>query len=248
NVTSATATGPTTVQLKLKHAYNPTWFTQTQLTQIIPIPQHAWDKTSASSPVGDYDLTTKGARAVRNFLDSQAHNVNTYATNPLWQVVDGPWKLTQFRSSGYSQFVPNPQYSGPDKPSLASFVMEPFTSDTAEFNVLRSGGLSYGFVPLTDLSQKSVLENAGYRIVPWPRWSISYIVLNSNNPTVGPMSRQLYIRQALEELINQRGYIRAFLAGNGVPTNGPVPLQPASSFASPQLKSGFYGFNPSSAV
>ena len=57
--------------------------------------------------------------------------------------MDGPWKLSTFRSDGYAQFVPNTRYSG-TKPKLKSFVMEPFTSEAAEFNVLRSGGLSYG--------------------------------------------------------------------------------------------------------
>jgi peptide/nickel transport system substrate-binding protein len=163
-------------------------------------------------------------------------------------VVDGPWKLHQFRTDGYADLVPNPQYSGPSKPTLAHFVMQPFTSEAAEFDVLRSGGLSYGFVPLTDLSQKAVLERAGYTIVDWPSWSISYVVLNFNNPTTGPLFRQLYIRQALQELIDQPGYIKAFLAGNGVPTNGPVPVQPASSFASPQLKAGFYHYSPAGAA
>ncbi len=248
NVTAVTADGPGTVRLKLKHSYNPQWFTQTQLAQIFPLPQHAWDKTSAAAPAGNADQTTAGARAVRRYLDAQAHNVGSYATNPLWKVTDGPWSLRQFRSDGYAEFVPNPRYSGPRKPGLDRFVMEPFTSETAEFDVLRSGGLTYGFVPLTDLSQKSELERSGYRIVAWPSWSISYIVLNFNNPAAGPMFRQLYIRQALQELIDQRGFIRAYLRGNGVPTNGPVPLQPDSAFASPQLKSGFYHYAPAAAV
>ncbi len=126
--------------------------------------------------------------------------------------------------------------------------MQPFTSEAAEFNVLRSGGLSYGYVPISDLSQESVLRSAGYRIVPWPSWSISYIVLNFNNPTVGPMLRQLYIRQAMQYLIDQKGYIKAFLKGNGVPTNGPAPTQPPSSFASLQIRRGFYGYDPAKAV
>ena len=247
NVKTVAAPNPQTVTLKLKHAYNPNWFTQTQLAQIFPLPQHVWDKTSVSSPVGNYDQTTAGAKAVRNFLDSQAHNLSAYATNPLWQVVDGPWKLSQFRTDGYAQFSPNPKYSG-KKPALSKFVMEPFTSETAEFDVLRSGGLTYGFVPLTDLSQKALLEQQGYKIVAWPSWSISYIVINFNNPTVGPIFRQLYVRQAMQELVDQPGYIKAFLKGNGVTTNGPVPAQPVSSYASPQLQAGFYHFNPSSAV
>lgn len=247
NIKAAVAQGPSTVRLTLTHEFNPEWFTDTQLTQIIPLPQHAWDKTSASGKVGNYDETTSGAVAVYKFLDAQSKNISTYTSNPLWHVVDGPWKLAAFRSDGYAQFVPNSRYSG-TKPRLKSFVMQPFTSEAAEFDVLRSGGLSYGYVPLSDLSQESLLRSAGYRIVAWPSWSISYIVLNFNNPTVGPMLRQLYIRQAMQYLIDQRGYIRAFLKGNGVPTNGPAPAQPPSSFASPQMQRGFYGYDPAKAV
>ena len=31
---------------------------------------------------------------VLSYLESQAKDLKTYATNPLWQTVDGPWKLT----------------------------------------------------------------------------------------------------------------------------------------------------------
>lgn len=247
NIKSAVAQGPSGVRLTLIHQFNPQWFTDTQLTQIIPLPQHAWDKTSESGKVGNFDQSTSGAVAVYKFLDTQAKDIGSYASNPLWQVVDGPWKLSTFRSDGYAQFVPNPRYSG-TKSRLKSFVMQPFTSEAAEFNVLRSGGLSYGYVPISDLSQESVLRSAGYRIVSWPSWSISYIVLNFNNPTVGPMLRQLYIRQAMQYLIDQKGYIKAFLKGNGVTTNGPAPTQPPSSFASPQMSHGFYGYDPAKAV
>jgi peptide/nickel transport system substrate-binding protein len=248
NVTSVTTQGPQTVRLRLNRAYNPQWFTQTQLAQIVPLPQHAWDKTSASAAVGNYDKTAAGARAVRTYLDGQARQLTSYASNPLWRVVDGPWTLHKFRTDGYAEFVPNHRYSGPDRPKLKTFIMQPFTSDQAEFDVLRSGDLSYGYVPLTDLSQKQVLERAGYRVTDWPSWSISYIVLNFNNPATGPMFRQLYIRQALQQLIDQPGYIHAYLQGNGVPTNGPVPLQPASSFVTPQLKAGFYHYSPKAAI
>ena len=141
NLKSAVADGPSTVRLTLIHKFNPTWFTDTQLTQIIPLPQHAWDKTSVSGRVGNYDQSRAGAVAVYKFLDAQAKNVSTYAANPLWQVVDGPWKLSAFRTDGYAKFVANPRYSAA-RPRLTSFVMQPFTSDAAEFNVLRSGGLS----------------------------------------------------------------------------------------------------------
>lgn len=247
NVASVKATDAKHLTLNLKHAYNPDWFTQTQLAQIFPIPQHVWDKTSATGKIGDFDTTTAGAKAVRKFLDEQARHSTNYASNPLWRVVDGPWKLQTFRSDGYAEFVPNPAYSG-TKPKIAKFVMQPFTSDTAEFNVLESGGITYGYVPLTDLSQKARLQSLGYSVQEWPSWSISYIVLNFNNPKVGPILRQLYVRQALEKLIDQDGYIKSFLKGNGIRTNGPAPLQPASKFASAQMKKGYYTYDAAGAV
>ena len=36
-------------------------------------------------------------------------------------------------------------------------------------------------MPLTDLSQKALLGQQGYKIVAWPSWSISYIVINFDN-------------------------------------------------------------------
>lgn len=247
NLISVTAQDAKHLVLKLNQAYNPDWFTQTQLAQIFPIPQHVWDRTSASGNVGDFDKTTSGAVAVRKFLDAQARHSANYASNPLWRVVDGPWRLKTFRSDGYAEFVPNAAYSG-TKPKIDKFVMQPFTSDAAEFNVLESGGLTYGYVPLTDLSQKARLQSLGYTLAPWPSWSISYMVLNFNNPTVGPILRQLYVRQALQELIDQDGYLKSFLKGNGVKTNGPAPLQPPSQFVSPELKKGYYSYNPAGAA
>ncbi len=247
NVAKMSTPDATHLQLDLTHAFSPEWYTETQLSQIFPIPQHVWDKTSTSAKVGDYDTTTAGAKSVYAFLDGQSRHTADYTSNPLWQVVDGPWKLNAYRSDGYAAFVPNDKYSGP-KPSISKFVMQPFTSDAAEFNVLQSGGLTYGYVPLTDLSQQSHLQSLGYTVAAWPSWSISYIVLNFNNPTVGPILRQLYIRQALEKLVDQNGYIKAFLKGNGVRTNGPAPLQPASPFVTPEMKKGFYDYDPSGAL
>ena len=40
--------------------------------------------------------------------------MNTYATNPLWQDVYGPYKLSSFNATtGAYTLAPNPSYSGP---------------------------------------------------------------------------------------------------------------------------------------
>ena len=81
-----------TIVLTLTGSFNPTWFTYDQLSQITPLPR-AWDKTSATGKVGNYDQTASGAKAVFNFLTAQSKDIATYGTNPLWKTVDGPWKL-----------------------------------------------------------------------------------------------------------------------------------------------------------
>ena len=71
---------PYTFSLTFKQAYSHTWLLYNQLSEIIPVPQHTWDKTSTSSPVGNYDTTTKGARAVWSFLSAQ--NAKRQRTQP----------------------------------------------------------------------------------------------------------------------------------------------------------------------
>ena len=68
---------------------------------------------------------------------TEAGDLGTYATNPLWQIVDGPFRLTAYDATdGGATMVPNTAYSGPVKPSIDKLVLAPFTTDTAEFNVL----------------------------------------------------------------------------------------------------------------
>lgn len=96
-----------TIVLTLNRSYNPTWFTYDQLSQITPLPTQAWDKTSASGKIGNYDQTAAGARAVFAFLTAQSKDIATYGSNPLWKTVDGPWKLVGYQSDGYARFAAN---------------------------------------------------------------------------------------------------------------------------------------------
>ena len=53
----------------------------------------------------------------------------TYATNPLWQVVDGPYRLTSFDSStGAFTMSPNTSYGGPHAAKISILQAVPFTS------------------------------------------------------------------------------------------------------------------------
>jgi peptide/nickel transport system substrate-binding protein len=248
NVASMSLRGSQTIVFHLTRPYSPTWFTDAQLSEIVPLPQHAWDRESATGRVGNYDLTPTGARKVLDFLEKQGASLGSYQSNPLWRVVDGPWHLASFRTTGYAVLKPNPAYTLGPKPRLAAFVMEPFTSDAAEANELQAGRLSYGYVPISDLAAAGRFAAAGYTIHPWPLLSIAYIVLNYNNPAIGPVFRQLYARQAMQALIDQPGYISAFLRQAGVPTYGPVPLEPATPYVTPQERANPNPYNPARAA
>jgi peptide/nickel transport system substrate-binding protein len=236
--------------LKLTRTYNPTYLLYNGLATLTPLPQQAWDKTSATGPVGDFDTTPAGAKKVYAYLNSASMSLSTWDTNPLWQVVDGPWHLkpkTGFQVTGQTIMLPNAKYSGPDKPKLAEFEELPFTSATAEFNALESGSVDYGYVPATDTGAFGSLKQNGFSIEPWYEWGLTFIQLNFSNPKYAAIENQLYVRQAMQSLIDQPAYISAILGGYGTPTYGPVPTFPATSFLSPKAKNNPYPYSPSTA-
>jgi peptide/nickel transport system substrate-binding protein len=244
NVLSMSAPNASTVVFHLDKAYSQTWFLYNELSQITPLPQHAWDKESTSGKVGNYATTTAGAKAVFNYLDTQAKSLSSYASNPLWQVVDGPFKLKTFETTGYTVFVPNSKYSGATKASYAQLTLLPYTTDAAEFNALRAGSVDYGYTPPQDSSQIPVIKSQGYTSSPWIGWGINYFPMNMNNPTVGPIFRQLYFRQAFQEMVNQPVDVKKALYGYGYPTYGPVPIEPKSNLSTPQEASNPYPYSP----
>src|SRR5262249_17356184 len=156
---------PSTVVFHLNAAYSPTWFTDDELSNLVPIPQKAWDKESASGPVGNFDQTTAGAKAVYKYLSGQAANVATYSTNPLWKVVDGPWVPQSTQPKGQDVFTQNPQYS--PRPHLANLVIKTYPTTPAQFNALLAGDQhNRGTTRTQDLPQQSRATAAGYSYHP----------------------------------------------------------------------------------
>jgi peptide/nickel transport system substrate-binding protein len=247
-VSSISAPNSTTVQMNLTKSVNPTWFWQDSLGAIQPMPSHAWAKSSASGPILDF-TNPANATAIYNFLAAQSKSVSTYATNPLWQVVNGPYKLTAFdATNGSMTMSPNTTYGGPhaSPQSTASFVS--FTSDAAEFNAVKAGQIDVGYVPLTDVPQASSLTSTynefGYNDFGW-----SYVAYNFKDTTgdFNNLIGQLYIRQAVAHLEDQAGYIKAFFYGAGGEAYGPVPSIPVSPFTPSNAKTNPYPFSTSAA-
>jgi peptide/nickel transport system substrate-binding protein len=249
NIVKTTAVNATTIQFTTDKAYNTQWFLYNELSDITPLPQQAWDKTSATGKVGNYDLTKQGALAVDKFLNGQAQQLSTYANNPLWQTVDGPWKLTAFDTNGDLTMVPNPGYSGPVKPTLGEFKEQSFTDTNAEFDALASGsGPQVGYISNVEQNAQSRLNHLGYTGAHQYYFEIVYDALNFNNPKLGPMFKQLYIRQAMQELMDQNGINDDYFGGDGYPDCGPVPSEPPNSFVDAYAKSCPFGYNPARAA
>src|SRR5262249_3063773 len=141
-------------------------------------------------------------------------------------------------SGPVTSFVPNAAYSGSPKPQLASLTYYAYTDDTTEYTALKTGQLDVGYIPPADqppVSGTQILPStnppgSGFNLSPAYQFGIYYFLINFNNPTLGPAFRQLYVRQAMQELIDQEGMIKSVNRGYGYPTSGGVPTQPSSQW------------------
>lgn len=278
DVTSIDVTSPTQMTFHMNASVNENWFTYNELSQITPMP-NAWDITAPGAAANSggcaaaaYGTADKACDAVYTFLSKQSgydpanpkaanNSLATYASSPIWSVVDGPWKLTHFDASGNITFMANSTYSGTPKPSVTTFKEVPFTSDTAEFNALVSGNVDVGYLPVADVTQgtSSALQAgpnnprlSNYTLDPLYSWAINYFPYNFNSTgddgNAGKIFSQLYFRQAMQYLVDQPLYNQKINKGYGTGTYGPVPVTPANSFVSPEVKNNVYPYSPSKAV
>jgi peptide/nickel transport system substrate-binding protein len=258
NVKNITIISPTELTMVMDKGYSPTWFLYNELSQITPMPV-AWDRTAAGP--SDCAATVSDCAAVYAYLNGQSKDLSTYATSPLWGVVDGPWRLSAFNADGHVTFVPNKSYSGLVKPRLSAFEEVPFTTDATEYDVLQSPNAStkidVGYLPTEDAPAKPAgavagpnpLAAKGYSLEPWEIWGINYYVVNYQSTTGNaPIFKQLYFREALAYLMNQAAVLSGPLRGYGTITVGPVPSTPPTSFLSPMGKQGDpFPYNPGKA-
>jgi peptide/nickel transport system substrate-binding protein len=243
NLVSMSTPTPTTLVLNLSTTYNQNFIFLDQLAALTPLPAQAWAKTSADGPIVDF-TNPANAKAIYTFLNAQSNTLSTYGTNPLWQTVDGPFKITSFDpSTDANTMVANHAYSGPSKPKIAGIDNVSFTSTSAEFNQLLTGKLTVGGVDYSDLPQVSKLEKEGYNVWGYPDLGFNYITYNFKDKTgdFDKIISQLYVRQALAHLQDEPGIIAskggydgaAGLAYTAVPAVPPTPFTPANATVNP---------------
>jgi len=255
DVTNVRAAKPYVVTMDITTPqFSQTWFTNNELSEITPMPM-AWDVTRAGAKAGSGGCHTQVAScgAVYNYLASQAagqKTSTTFATSPLWSVVDGPWKLQSLSSLGKLVLVFNPKYGGiAQLPAghITTFIVVPFTTEAAEFDVLQdptgSNTIDVGYLPTVDAEEPAAGAIVGgnpsslsdYKLTAVYPWQLSYFPYNFNNTKVGPIFQQLYFREAFQELVDQEGIINGPLHGYGKPTIGPVTSYPVTKYLSPTL-------------
>jgi peptide/nickel transport system substrate-binding protein len=248
DVSSVSTPNEHTVVVNLNQSYNPAFYEDVILSEVPLLPQHAWDKESMTGLVGNYDETPAGAKAVYAFLQKEGGDMATFATNPLWKVVDGPYTLSQFQANGTYTYVANKHYSGTPV-HMTKVVNLFYATDVAELDSLRAGGtIDDGNLPLNDLQQANLLKAEGYSVIPDDLAAFASIELNFWNPAVSPVFSQLYIRQALEDLINRPQIVSKIFDGDADPGNGPVSLNFGSLVSPLERSGGPYPYSPSTAI
>jgi peptide/nickel transport system substrate-binding protein len=266
NVVSYKATGTDQVTFQLNKAYSSIWYTYNQLDEITPMPM-AWDVSQQGAAPGSGGCTTDSAadnwarcKKVYAYLNAQAQQAASFASSPVWSVVDGPWKLSSYNTDGNVTMVPNAKYSGSPKPRLAAIKFLPYTSDTAEYTALRTGQVEVGYIPTQDLPQRPANSTlpatnplgSSFVLKGLYPFGINYYQINFNNPTLGPVFRQLYVRQALQETLDQSGMDKANWRGYAFPTTGPAPSYPPNQWIPPVQKAnageGPYPFSVTKAI
>ncbi len=238
-----------TLVLNLTTKVNPVWFFENSIASIIPMPVHAWAKASANGKVLDPSNPANAAK-IYKFLAAQAKSVTTYSSNPLWQVVDGPFQLTSFNNTtGAFTMSPNKGYSGPRASTPSKLQAVPFTSDTAEWNAVKSGSIDQGYVPFTDLPQVTSIKSK-YNVFGYPGFGFNYVTYNFKDKTgdFNNIIKQLYIRQAFAHLEDEPGYIKAFFHGAGGQGYGPIPSIPKSPYIPSSAAKAPYPFSVPTAV
>jgi peptide/nickel transport system substrate-binding protein len=249
-VASVTTPNASTIVFTMKTAVNPTWLTLDALGASQPMPAQAWARDSAGGPLLDF-TNPANATKIYNYLIAQDKSLSTWATNPLWKTVDGPYVLSSFNSatSAYTM-TPNTRYSGPHAAKMSDYSGVPFTSDSSEYNAVKAGSLEIGYVPTSDLPQIGSIESLGYNAYGYPDYGFNYMDYNFKDTTgdFNHIIAKLYIRQALAHLEDQPGVIKAFFGGAAAAAFGPVPTLPKNPYTPPNALTNPYPYSVSAAT
>ncbi len=209
---------PTQFEVVLKHSVNTNWYIYNGLSAFEPLPAASWGK---------------------------------YTTDQIWQaqsspdfynVVDGPLKIQQLNIGLDAVFVPNPAYDGP-KMHFDRLVFKFFHTDGASLQQVESGDLDMADAPLA--FWEAIQHIPGLHIVSLPpELGFNEVSYNFRDDSVAFL-RDVRVRQAITDAIDQNEIVKLVYHGQGEPIYGPVPPNPPT-FLSPEMRAGHYpvGYDP----
>jgi peptide/nickel transport system substrate-binding protein len=209
---------PTQLQITTTHPVNPTWFIYNGIGPLEPVPEHAWKKYT---------------------LDQMEELQSTPA---FFNVVDGPVKIEKLDIGMDAVFVPNPAWEGP-KMHFSRLVFEFLEGDGANVQGVESGAFDVAAVP-TDM-YSSVQSFPGTHLELLPQSALEDVIaMNFHNPAVA-FFRDVRVRQAMEDAIDQNAIVQGLQHGNGDAAYGPVPHS-FTQFLPPEMQAGHYpvGYDP----
>jgi len=256
NVKSISTSGKYDVVMHLTGPYNPGFFLNNNLSDtnnVYPLPSTAWNVDSAGGAhITNWENNPAVDKKIYDYLNKQGASVATFATNPLWKVVDGPFKLTSFSATNSSYtLVPNPSYGGSPKPIMSEVQVETYTGYTSELDAMRSGSLdvAVGIDP-SQLAEAPALKSQGIDIFGGPGWGWFGAIINFKDKTddFNNVIAQLYVRQAISYLIDQPAIITGVYKTAAVPAYTEVPTAPFSPYAPLSAGKPAFPYSPSKAV
>ncbi|HTW12884.1 MAG TPA: ABC transporter substrate-binding protein, partial [Solirubrobacteraceae bacterium] len=233
NIASAKATNSKTLVLTFKRSYNPAYLTDDQLAYtLFPLPSTVWNVDSAGGTHLNWQVPAN-AKKIYDYLSKQGASLSTFASNPIWQTVDGAFKISSFNTTNSSFTLrANRAYTLTGKVRYSDLNVETFTSTSSQLDALRSGSLEIGTLDFSQLASAPSLRSQGDAVYGYPNIGTFGINLNFKDKTddFGKVISQLYARQALAYLVDQPAYLKGILHGAASTAYGPLPTIPRTPF------------------
>jgi peptide/nickel transport system substrate-binding protein len=192
--------GPYSFRITTTHPVNPRWFEFNGLNKLMPLPEHAWRHYSP-------------------------HDMTEHLEDPSYfQVVDGPFRLERFHLSRSISFVPNPAYSGSDKPHIGRIVFKFLSSPESIFFALKANALQLANLPWGLYQARKQLKD-DKTFVTGPPWGFNYLGFNFDAPSIA-FIRDVRVRLAIMHAVDQDQIIQVRYFGHGTRDYGPIPTNP----------------------
>jgi peptide/nickel transport system substrate-binding protein len=209
---------PEQFQITLTRPVNPIWFELDGLEDLVPFPRHAWGEISAD-------------QLWQKQNDPQ-----------FFKVADGPYQLEEFKLGRSISFVPNQKYPLEHSP-FHRMVIKFLQNGGTELQGVQSGEVDLADLPPEAFDASKSIKNVHVVVEPgsFSYWSMG---LNFKN-AAAPFFKDVRVRQAIEDAIDQKSMITRLWRGYGEEAYGPVPLDPPG-FLSPAARAGRFsvGYDP----